>query len=139
MLRSSAALFGFMVLTGCDNNKAPDVVSRAESNTALPGTLDFTPRRDVIPPADYLEHTGPIFLLRMNTDGEIFRNDQLTSRSDVAAELLALSNLADVAVIIEVNSDMLVKHTQDLNSYFSDSVPGLGTVTYVVMSDSDDE
>jgi len=131
MFKPIAALVGFIILTGCDANKAPDDVSRSEPNTTLPDTPDFAPRPDVIPTSAYLDHTGPKFLLRMNTDGEIFRNDKLTSRSAIVDELLAIPDIADVAVIIEVNSDMLVRHVLELQSYLSDSVPGLRASPFI--------
>jgi len=126
-----------MILTGCDDGKAPDIASRPASDTTLPGAPDFTSRPGDIPTTDVLSQTGRRFHLRINSNGEILRNDQPTSRSDIINELLAIPDIGNVAVVIEGDSDVLVGNVIELQSYLSDSVPGLGSTTHVVVLESD--
>ncbi len=131
------ALLGSVILVGCDARTVPEPVPPSVSNTVLRGMPDFTPRPGVIPTADDLDHAGPKFCFRINSSGEIYRNDQLTSRSGIVDELLATPNLTEVAVVFEGDSDVRVPTVVEWQSYLSDSVPDLGAVTYVVVDGPD--
>lgn len=133
----NVALFAFVLYGGCDSRQPPVNSTPSASNTVLRGAPDFAPSPSTIPSVDDAEHVGPTFSLQIDSDGQIFRNDQLTSKSDVVDELLAIPNVGDFAIVIEGDADVRVSLVVELQSLLSESVPGLGTVTYIAVRDQD--
>jgi hypothetical protein len=137
--RINLAFLGFVLVAGCGDATTSEPKPPLGSNTVLRGMPDFTLRPGDIPNTDDVDHAGPMFRIRINSVGEIYRNDQLTTKADVVAELLAIPDISDVAVEIEGDPDVRVSMVIELQSYLSHSVPGLKSVTNVVVREQSGE
>ena len=100
---------------------------------------DVAAVEDSLPAVEHRVHTGPEFRIRINKEGDIFRDDRRLSRSDLVDELRSLPNVADFALVIEGDADVRVAIVTELQTYLSESVPEIGSATFVEVREPDAE
>ncbi len=136
--------FGFaivflIVASGCDwatlSTAPPDVTvetvwQEEPDRIVIPeGMPDFD--INAIPTVDVVESGGQEFEISIDVNGQLYRHGEKTTESAVIEELLAIENTADVAVVVTGDADIKVAVLTALQRSLSQSVPELGSVTFV--------
>jgi uncharacterized membrane protein len=108
-----------------------------------------TPTEDVRPPIPDFdlssipsdsdsEPTEPMYRLRINAEGELYRNSQLISRSAVIDDLRGFPDVSEVHVVVDGDPTVTVKTVVGLQKDLGKEIPNYGPFTYSVTRDSDE-
>jgi hypothetical protein len=131
------ALLGLAFLIGCDAASSPAPLPPARSNAVLRGAPDFTPRPGDIPVPNDLELSDTKFRIHIASNGQLFRNGDLTSTLEIIDELLSIPDIGNVTIMLEGDSDVSISEVSKLQSDLSDAVPYLGSVVFSVSNTPD--
>ncbi|MFG0267571.1 MAG: alpha/beta-hydrolase family protein, partial [Rhodopirellula sp. JB055] len=102
-----------------------------------PPIPDFDPSS--IPSDSDLEPTEPMYRLRINGEGELYRNSQLISRSNVIDDLRGFPDVSEVHVVVDGDPTVTVRTVTGFQKYLSDEIPDSGPFSYYVSHDETEE
>jgi biopolymer transport protein ExbD len=99
---------------------------------------DYESSMDKVPQAKSLREMEPTYRIRIDSNGAIFHKNQLITRDELVAEIRPNPSIDNPSLLVEGHADVQVSTIANLQSYLTDAIPDIGTITYIVVREPAD-